>query len=423
MKIILIVFGLAFVLNLSAIIINIPDDYTTIQEGINVATSNDTVLIHPGIYYENLTLNNSSIIASLFLTTQDTSYISQTIIDANNNSNGFYSSEYYTTLKLVGFIIQNAAYSGVCVDGLNILVCENMIITSNNIGIRAVGTTLFVVNSIISNNSTNGISIGPSIDGYLDNVLICDNGDNGLRIAECSYDIYNTTFINNSTGIFAIMGGFDLVNSILWDSTDYDIHLYESTYMSSMYSNVQGGEAGIENPYGGTVNWLEGNINDDPLFMDYGVYPYSLSDDSPCVNTGIPDTSGLGLSEFDLAGNPRVYGNRIDMGAYENQNVIVKANDNSISSIPKIANFPNPFNPSTTIKFSIQNDSRIELSVFNIKGQKIRTLIQNELMKGNHSTIWNGNDDSENSVSSGIYLYKLNVNGKAETMNKCLLLK
>lgn len=89
----------------------------------------------------------------------------------------------------------------------------------------------------------------------------------------------------------------------------------------------------------------------------------------------------------------------------------------------KLDNFPNPFNPSTTIKFSLQNDSKIELIIYNIKGQKIKTLAHNDFTKGSHSIIWNGGDESGNLVSSGIYLYKLNVNGKNEVAKKCLLLK
>jgi hypothetical protein len=85
--------------------------------------------------------------------------------------------------------------------------------------------------------------------------------------------------------------------------------------------------------------------------------------------------------------------------------------------------YPNPFNPSTTIEFSIQNNSKIDLSIFNIKGQKIKTLSQNEFAKGNHSIVWNGDDDNNKPLSSGVYLCKLNVNGKTEAVKKCLLLK
>jgi len=86
-------------------------------------------------------------------------------------------------------------------------------------------------------------------------------------------------------------------------------------------------------------------------------------------------------------------------------------------------NHPNPFNPSTTIKFSIHNDSKVELIIYNIKGQKIKTLAQNEFTKGSHSIIWNGDDKFGKLVSSGVYLYKLNVDGKAEAVKKCLLME
>ena len=87
-------------------------------------------------------------------------------------------------------------------------------------------------------------------------------------------------------------------------------------------------------------------------------------------------------------------------------------------------NYPNPFNPTTTISFSVtQNSDFVNLQVYNIKGQKIKTLEQNEFTKGFHSIIWDGNDESGKPVSSGIYFYKLNVNGKTEVVKKCLLLK
>ena len=89
----------------------------------------------------------------------------------------------------------------------------------------------------------------------------------------------------------------------------------------------------------------------------------------------------------------------------------------------ELDNYPNPFNPSTTISFSLQNNSNIELSIYNIKGQKVKSLVKKSFESGNHSVIWDGNDDTGKPVSSGIYLYKLNVNGKAKAVRKCLLLK
>ena len=104
-------------------------------------------------------------------------------------------------------------------------------------------------------------------------------------------------------------------------------------------------------------------------------------------------------------------------------------NDTSVENeiIPtkmKLSNFPNPFNPSTTISFTIASATQeVLVEVYNIKGQKIKTLVNDEFDAGSHSIIWNGDDEYGKSVSSGIYYYKLNVNGKTEVVKKCLLLK
>ena len=85
--------------------------------------------------------------------------------------------------------------------------------------------------------------------------------------------------------------------------------------------------------------------------------------------------------------------------------------------------YPNPFNPEINIAFNLPEDGKVELSIYNIKGQKIKTLTHDEFTKGDHSFVWNGNDESGKSVSSGVYIYKLKVNGKIEGTKKMLLLK
>ncbi|MCF7858839.1 MAG: T9SS type A sorting domain-containing protein [Candidatus Cloacimonetes bacterium] len=88
-----------------------------------------------------------------------------------------------------------------------------------------------------------------------------------------------------------------------------------------------------------------------------------------------------------------------------------------------ISNYPNPFNPTTTISFSIPNENKVELTIYNIKGQEVKLLVNSEIDKGHHSVVWNGNDNSGKSVSSGVYYFKLSVEGKSEAVRKCLLLK
>jgi hypothetical protein len=101
----------------------------------------------------------------------------------------------------------------------------------------------------------------------------------------------------------------------------------------------------------------------------------------------------------------------------------LESSNNTVSLSPALMNYPNPFNPSTTIEFSIQNDSDIALLMFNVKGQRIKTLAKKHFSQGSHKIIWIGDDNLGKSVSSGIYYYKLNVNGKTEAVRKCLLLK
>ncbi len=96
---------------------------------------------------------------------------------------------------------------------------------------------------------------------------------------------------------------------------------------------------------------------------------------------------------------------------------LLPSNDYSLST------FPNPFNPSTTISFSILEDSKVELNVCNIKGQSVKTIVNNNLAKGEHFFTWNGTDKSGKTLSSGVYFYKLNINDRTEVMKKCLLLK
>jgi len=107
--------------------------------------------------------------------------------------------------------------------------------------------------------------------------------------------------------------------------------------------------------------------------------------------------------------------------------IIVSGTDveNNELSTPnyELNNYPNPFNPTTTISFSIPEESEVDLSIFNIKGQKVKTIANDSFEMGNHSIIWNGEDESDKIVSSGVYLYKLEVNGKIEAVIKCMLLK
>ena len=87
-----------------------------------------------------------------------------------------------------------------------------------------------------------------------------------------------------------------------------------------------------------------------------------------------------------------------------------------------IKNSPNPFNPVTTISFEIGVAGKTSVEIFNVKGQKVNTLINEDLPAGEHSVNWIGTDSNNNKVSSGVYFYKVSVNNQ-QKISKMIMLK
>jgi type IX secretion system substrate protein len=88
-----------------------------------------------------------------------------------------------------------------------------------------------------------------------------------------------------------------------------------------------------------------------------------------------------------------------------------------------IGNYPNPFNPINTISFSIRSQCNLNLSVYNLKGQLVKTLIDKECNAGYHTAQWDGKDVNNIDVKSGVYFYKLIIDYEEEQFSKCVLLK
>jgi photosystem II stability/assembly factor-like uncharacterized protein len=86
-------------------------------------------------------------------------------------------------------------------------------------------------------------------------------------------------------------------------------------------------------------------------------------------------------------------------------------------------NYPNPFNPTTTISYSLLQEEMIDISIYNVKGEKIRTIIDEFTPVGNHKVIWNGDDESGKVVSSGVYFYKISTGSGYTSSKKMILLK
>ncbi len=96
-------------------------------------------------------------------------------------------------------------------------------------------------------------------------------------------------------------------------------------------------------------------------------------------------------------------------------------NDVSIVTALK-SNYPNPFNPSTTIYYSIQEAGDVQIGIYNSKGQLVKTLVNASKASGSYSVVWTGKDELGNPVSSGVYYYKM-ISGKYSNTRKMLLLK
>jgi hypothetical protein len=208
-------------------------------------------------------------------------------------------------------------------------------------------------NKFFNNKTSGGILYTGYYNADVIGNIICNNY--GLGLWQAHYFNYplisNNTVINNVgtiwSGIVTSTPDAQLINNIVWGNYAYPNYPIEQIHWGPSvpgpptvkYCNVEFGFEG------------EGNIDEEPHFVNptIGCGPdfnglladWSLQDNSPCINTGTPDTTGLFLPELDLAGHPRIYGNRIDMGAYENQHVWVKIND-SPAFADQIKVYPNP---------------------------------------------------------------------------------
>ncbi len=201
-------------------------------------------------------------------------------------------------------------------------------------------------------------------------------------------------------------------NTVVIDNSE--IYFPQST-PEITYSCVTGGFTGV------------GNIDADPLFVaptagdgvsyDGLTANWSLQAGSPCIDAGNPDAM---YNDLD--------GSRNDMGAYGGPNGMepTDSDENTISviTVNSISVYPNPFNPSTNIALSInENDIQqpVSVEIFNIKGQLVKTIVNNEVLQTTNF-VWNGKDNNNNSTSSGMYFVKMKT-ATSEVSKKMLLMK
>jgi len=99
-------------------------------------------------------------------------------------------------------------------------------------------------------------------------------------------------------------------------------------------------------------------------------------------------------------------------------------NDDNVNPVVTelLGNYPNPFNPTTTIDFNLKERGPVRIDVYNILGQRVTTLLNGELPSGSHRVVWNGQDSSSRGVASGVYFFKMQA-GKYTSTKKMIMMK
>ena len=113
-------------------------------------------------------------------------------------------------------------------------------------------------------------------------------------------------------------------------------------------------------------------------------------------------------------------------GATWSDNTPLKIVDDNFQLMPQFfilnANYPNPFNPSTTISYDLPEQAQVTLNIYNLLGKQIKTLVNHSQDAGNKIAMWDGTDNLGRQVSAGIYLYQIQA-GEFNQTRKMLLLK
>jgi len=108
---------------------------------------------------------------------------------------------------------------------------------------------------------------------------------------------------------------------------------------------------------------------------------------------------------------------------YDATNLSIQSGSKNIpSSFILKQNYPNPFNPTTSITYDLSGTSSVKLSIYDIRGQEVKVMIDGKQPAGSYTEIWDGADNQGYLLTSGVYFYKLKVDGLEKTM-KMLLVK
>ncbi len=282
-----------------------------------------------------------------------------------------------------------------------------------------------------------GLASGLNVSGHIDiDIVNATIGDNTLRRGP------------KGVGI-GLEDGPDVsfYNSILYGDSLLEISMSpEPVTLDVSYSDVEGGAEDVlfMGP-GHTLNWLEGNIDADPLWAGTQEAPYALTKNSPCIDAGVPmyevgmnlpyikhengkyvlymfDGDTLHLPATDLAGNSRIVNDRIDMGAYEyDPDISIEDNSKLKTQNSKLLEcWPNAFRYSTNISYVQKEHGSAIIRVYDLGGRCVKTLMDTKGSPGEGTIVWNGKDQQGNELKAGTYIISLIVNGQEKEALKII---
>jgi len=217
--------------------------------------------------------------------------------------------------------------------------------------------------------------------------------------SRCVAEIVNCTIVDSYAGgmgnsyisISLADATVELRNSIVWKTGEQGAYapIWTGTGFTVSYSLTWRPWQIMSAPEVGP-----GCLYEDPLFVDAAAGDFHLSPISPCINAGDPS------SPLDPDGS------RADMGAFPYDGTVGVTSPTPVP-FTLAQNAPNPFNPVTSLRFSIPEACEVLLAIYDVNGRLVRTLVDGNREAGMHEVAWDARDDAGRAVASGVYVYRL----------------
>ncbi len=292
----------------------------------------------------------------------------------------------------------------------------------------------YFIGNGFSSNGSNFVSVVTGclfVNNYTGAVWGSQIMDLPTKIWFTNCTFYGNSVSTNLSSITTIDGKMTFYNCISYNEGVKPI--YADTYwvqdtidLTVSHSLIEGGLNSIYTYHKIKLIYDSSNINTDPLFYGGEEFPYNLSAESPCIDAGTLDLPQFILDNMpatDLAGNPRIFNGKIDMGAYEwNPTVGTEEHQtrNAKRQTPNLKVSPNPFTGQTAITVLMQKAADIDITIYNIAGLRIKTLMQGNQPAGTCTLFWNGTDENGTFVPAGVYIAVLKTDGKETESVKIL---